>query len=162
MNQQRGFTLLELMVVVAMIAIVVAIASPTWREFVANQRTGGVSREIYNTLMHVRMLAIKEGKTVTMTFMEGTEPVTGANKDAPKSFTRIDLSWDKNDDGSDETEEFFSVPEHVTCKTPKDTMAYNSRGIILATNSGMIESSNDRTARVYKVIVNNLGAVREE
>jgi len=160
MKNQRGFTLLELMVAVAMIAIVASMAMPSWREFVANRRTAGASREIYNTLMHVRMLAIKEGATVTMTYIDGGSDVNGATAETPKKFTQIDLSWVTN--GTNNTDVFFKVPDNVTCKTPKDTMAYNSRGIILATNSGKLESSNDHTDRVYKVIVNNLGAIRED
>ena len=37
----RGFTLIELMVVVALGAILLALAAPSLRDFAANQATGG-------------------------------------------------------------------------------------------------------------------------
>lgn len=162
MKHQRGFTLLELMVAVAMIAIVATIAFPSWQEFVANRRTAGASRDIYNALQHTRMKAIKEGQTITVTYYddEGKE-VAGASDSARKEFQTASMSWDEDGDGTKETTEIFKAPDNVNCNTNQDTTAYNSRGILLATNSGTLRAWSALTLREYSVVINNLGTLRQ-
>jgi len=162
MKNQRGFTLLELMVAVAMIAIVASMAIPSWREFVANRRTAGASREIFNALQHTRMKAIKEGKTITVIYADTngvaiTEPENGSTG----TFERALISWDEDGDGTLETTEIFEVPINVECDTNQGAMAYNSRGILLATNSGTVRTWSSLTKREYSVVINNLGTLRQ-
>ena len=166
MKNQRGFTLLELMVAVAMIAIVASMAMPSWREVVANRRTAGASREIYNALQHTRMKAIKEGKTITVTYTDREEtPLTDATGASPREFQKALISWDEDGDGTvDIKEEIFEAPKdikNIKCDTNQNTMAYNSRGILLATNSGTVRTWSGLTKREYSVVLNNLGTLRQ-
>ncbi|VVS90509.1 GspH/FimT family pseudopilin [Desulfoluna spongiiphila] len=162
MKNQRGFTLLELMVAVAMIAIVVAIASPDWQAFVSNRRTAGASRELYNALQHTRMKAIKEGQSITVIYYDDKgDALSGASNDAPQPFAAARISWDQNGDGTPETTEIFSASHHVLCDTNQDSMAYTSRGILFGGNSGTLRVWNERTLREYSVVINNLGSMRQ-
>jgi len=162
MNNQRGFTLLEVMVVVALVAVVVAIASPDWRAFVSNRRTAGASRELYNALQHTRMKAIKEGQTITVIYYdEGGDAVTQANDDTPLSFETASISWDEDGDGNPETTEIFKASNHVLCNTNQDSTGYNSRGILLGANSGTLRVWNDLTMREYSIVISNLGTLRQ-
>lgn len=164
MKNQRGFTLLELMVVVAMVAIVATISVPSWQNFVANRRAAGASRGIYNALQHTRMMAIKEGKTITLIYYdEGGVAVSDAGNNAKKSFQTMSISWD--DDGDinteDETIEIFKAPKNIDCDINQDTMAYNSRGLLLGANCGTVRTWSSLTKREYSVVVSNLGTLRQ-
>lgn len=162
MKNQRGFTLLELMVAVAMIAIVASMAMPSWREFVANRRTAGASREIYNVLQQTRMKAIKEGKTITVVYTDSNgTAVTNAGAGTEQSFEKAFESWDQDGDGTPELAEIYEAPDGVDCDTNQDSTAYNSRGILLATNGGTVRAWSALTSREYSVILNTLGTLRQ-
>lgn len=69
-NAVRGFTLTELMIVVAVFAILVAAALPSYNEFVRNQRVKTTSFDVFSSLVHARSEAITRNATIVM------EPVT--------------------------------------------------------------------------------------
>ncbi|VFQ42652.1 GspH/FimT family pseudopilin [Desulfoluna butyratoxydans] len=162
MKNQRGFTLLELMVAVALVAIIVSISSPAWQEFLSNRRTAGASRELYNALQHVRMKAIKEGQTITVIYYDDKgDAVSDASDETPKPFSSARISWDQNGDGTPESTEVFTASSHVLCDTNQESMGYNSRGILLGCNSGTLRVWNDRSLREYSIVINNLGTMRQ-
>lgn len=49
-NRDRGFTLIEVLVVMAMVGILSAIAAPSWTSFVNNQRLTAVQSRAFSTL----------------------------------------------------------------------------------------------------------------
>jgi len=63
-RRQRGFTLVELMVTVAVIAIVGAIAAPSFRNLTLGSRLTGAANELVATLQTARMAAVSQRATV--------------------------------------------------------------------------------------------------
>ncbi len=63
---QRGFTLVELMVTVAVIAIVGAIAAPSFRNLILGSRLTGAANEMIAILQTARMTAVGQRATVTV------------------------------------------------------------------------------------------------
>ena len=70
--RQSGFTLVELMVVVALIGVLSMIASPSFSTFIASQRVRSASYELSNTMVFSRSEAIKRNADVTVSPVDAT------------------------------------------------------------------------------------------
>jgi len=68
MRQNKGFSLLELMMVVAIIAIFAAIAVPTFSSWSPRLKFRTSADELHKVLMLARMTAISSNRDVTVTF----------------------------------------------------------------------------------------------
>lgn len=79
----RGFTLIELMVVVALAAIVASIAAPSFRELMVGTRTRSAASALHESLWLARSEAIKRNKPVTFTLTTLQEGWTITPLDAP-------------------------------------------------------------------------------
>lgn len=62
----RGFTLIEAMVVVALLGIVAAIAAPSFRSFIGTMNTKAVAFDLISDLTSARSEAIKRNAVVDM------------------------------------------------------------------------------------------------
>ena len=63
---QDGFTLTELMIVVAVFAMLTAAALPSYNQFVRNQRVKTASFDLFSTLIQARSEAIVRNTSVTI------------------------------------------------------------------------------------------------
>ncbi|MDZ7696966.1 MAG: GspH/FimT family pseudopilin [Deltaproteobacteria bacterium] len=59
MNKTTGFTLLELMIIIAVLGILSAIAIPNFMSLLPGMRLNGAARQIMGDLMAARMKAVK-------------------------------------------------------------------------------------------------------
>jgi len=63
---KKGFTLVELIIAVAIFAILGAISIPTFQSFLAQRRLNGAARELHSNLMSMRMQAVSENKWIAL------------------------------------------------------------------------------------------------
>jgi len=63
----RGFTMVELMVTVAVVAILSAVAMPSFTSLIASQRTKSIAADLYAALIRTRSEAIKRDTEVVLT-----------------------------------------------------------------------------------------------
>lgn len=66
MHHSKGFTLIELMITVAILAITLAIAIPAMSDFATRQRVSGQASELLLSLAYARSEAVKRGATITV------------------------------------------------------------------------------------------------
>ena len=62
--QQTGFTLVELMIVVALVAILLALAAPSFRDTIARNRLEGVAGELSTDFQYARSEAVARNAQV--------------------------------------------------------------------------------------------------
>ena len=65
---KSGFTLIEMMIVIAVFAIVAAIAIPAFMSLLPGMRLNGAARQIMGDLMAARMDAVKQDNAVRVFF----------------------------------------------------------------------------------------------
>lgn len=76
-NSNRGFSLIELMVTVVVLAIVASFAIPSFRELIANTQIRTTAESIRNGLQIARSEAVKRNATVTFTLANNTSWTVG-------------------------------------------------------------------------------------
>ena len=78
MNSNRGFTLIELMVVIGVAAIGITLAVPSFRDFIERKAAGGAAEAAYEQLQRAKSQAIKRSKPILVDFnVNGTNWAIG-------------------------------------------------------------------------------------
>jgi type IV fimbrial biogenesis protein FimT len=80
-NNKRGFSLLEMMIVVAMIAILSAVAVIAIKSNMPQYYLSGAARQVLTDLMLTRMKAVSENKEITVTFSSRAYTINGLTTD---------------------------------------------------------------------------------
>ncbi|MBI4195798.1 MAG: GspH/FimT family pseudopilin [Betaproteobacteria bacterium] len=62
----RGFTLIELMIVVVLLAVLISLAAPSMRDLVRDQRIKTATFDVYSSLVYARSEAIKRNGSVSV------------------------------------------------------------------------------------------------
>lgn len=76
---QHGFTLAELMTVLAVVAILVGIATPSFKQFSANSRTTAATNSLVSALAIARSEALRRSERVTVCASSDSQTCTGTN-----------------------------------------------------------------------------------
>ncbi len=75
-NKQGGFTLVELMIVVAIIGILAGIGTTLLLNYLPNMRLKSAARDIFSTMMQAKVEAIRRGENVSLSFNTGGNTYT--------------------------------------------------------------------------------------
>jgi type II secretion system protein H len=81
MQKDKGFTLVEMMVVIAIMAIISAIAVPNFYSFAAGMKLRSASRDLYSALQKTRMNAIRQNVRWAVEFTSSTYRVVDCGSD---------------------------------------------------------------------------------
>jgi len=67
-TDSKGFTLVEMMIVVAVMGILAGIAAPNFQTYMAQRRLNGAARQVMTDLMEARMKAVSLNQKVKVSF----------------------------------------------------------------------------------------------
>lgn len=81
--RRRGFTLIEVAFVLAVVAIILAAAVPSYADYLARQRLRHVAELLELDLRRARALSVNENRSVHVSFHTGPQWCWGASKQAP-------------------------------------------------------------------------------
>ena len=73
MKYHRGFTLIEVMIVIALVAVVVSLAGPSFRDYILMQRLRSVQSQLVTDLNYARSEAVSRGVPVQMRMQTSTD-----------------------------------------------------------------------------------------
>jgi len=133
-KRKRGFTLIEMMVVIAIIAVLSAIAVPSFMEYARNQRLNGAARQVYTDLMNARQQAVTENKKMIVQFVNNHQYQFVRDNDASETVTTGDETLVLRDIHPDYSDVTFSASfnpafrPNGTGKNPKITLTSSSTG----------------------------------
>jgi len=82
-SRQKGFTLPELMVVLAILTIVAAIGTTTLLSSLPTLRLKSTARDIFSTMMQAKAQALRRGENVTVSFDAARKTYTMTSGGAP-------------------------------------------------------------------------------
>jgi type IV fimbrial biogenesis protein FimT len=73
LSKAKGFTLLELLSVVAVISILLVLVIPSWQRWLAENRVQAAVQQLYNAMQLARFTAIVQGKPVVVCANSGLQ-----------------------------------------------------------------------------------------
>ncbi len=68
MRNSKGFTLIELIIVIAIMGIIAAIAVPNFLSYMANYKLKAAANELYSSMQFARINAVKQNKEWAVVF----------------------------------------------------------------------------------------------
>jgi type IV fimbrial biogenesis protein FimT len=163
MKKNTGFTLLELLITVALIAIVMAIAVPSMSTFTQNDRLTTNINALIGNLAYARSEAVKTNRQVSICVSNNATTCTGGNwedgwvvyidADGDNSFTAGETVLRAHQAlGSNNTLTPTGIGTQIT---------YDNRGFATAASVGSIQLCDSRSGPLGKTItISNTGRVR--
>jgi type IV fimbrial biogenesis protein FimT len=133
----RGFTLVELLTVVAVVAVLSTLAGPSMINLIATQRVRAVAGDLHLTLMKARGEAIKRNASVTVA----------------RSGSNWHDGWQINDPEGGAVLSTVSVPSGVTITNSPAvaSVVYAANGRTSAVTSFVVTSSSGTAVRCVAI-----------
>ncbi len=167
--KKKGFSLVELMVVVAIIGIMGAIATPGILHWLPNYRLKSAARDLYSTIQNARLMAVRENTRLSVVFNNTVTPGF--------YFTDFDASGTINQPGEYRMD-LSSYGSGVDFGFPAGLVNWNGAAVVSAitygggppafctynsdgtTGSGTIYLINNQAQIVYAITTVTSGAVK--
>ncbi len=164
-TKDAGFSLIELIVVMVILAIALAIAAPNFRGWAENYRLQGAARALYSNMQRAKSEAIKRNCRIGISF----SPTSSTDDGSYTVF--IDdgsgtggVADDLVQNGSEPILAQVTMPKGCTLDKDEITFGdsktgYNSRGLPLESRIGSVVLSNDNGIQ-YKIKLSISGYAR--
>jgi type IV fimbrial biogenesis protein FimT len=168
MTKQSAFTLIEMMIVIALIAIVAGIAAPNLSMFTKNSALSGASEELLNTLGYAKSEAIKRGGSISICNSanpSADQPtcITGTPNWQTGWIMFVDADGDMSFDTGETLLQITQPLKNVDQITVNNNQkAVRFRSVVLAGSSDTTFTFCNSGATERKVIIDKVGRIRRE
>lgn len=159
---QRGYTLVEITIVTAVITTISTLALPTFNDVIERQRVSSVLHSLSAHLANARNTAITRGTSISVCPSADGESCTG-HYDWSEGWITY---RDGNKLGKPETTDSILQYENAATRAPMQLLSSAGRRAIRFSADGRSAGSNlrikvcNRGQVLGEVIVNNLGRIR--
>lgn len=125
--RSAGFTLIELMITLVIMAIVITVGVPSFNDFISSQRVRSTASDIVSDIAFARAEAIKESRRTVM------EPIAGANTWKRGWRICVDLNNDGDCDAADPVRKVANPVAGRTrvCATPDEPISFRPDGRVI-------------------------------
>jgi len=173
--RKDGFTLIELMVTIAIMGIAASIAIPGFARWLPNYRLKSAARDVYSNMQLAKMGAVRENSTRRIVFATGAgsysiwSPGANGNWDGyagdDVQVKTVDLSSYQSGVGYGSgnatkaaTTAGGALPgDNVSYNPPANVVVFNSRGTC---NAGYVYLQNNKNTTTYGVGTRTSGVIR--
>jgi type II secretion system protein H len=162
MKHNQGFTMIELLIVISLIAIVGAIAVPSFIDYMPKYRLKSAAQDLYSNVQIAKLTAVKRHRQTAIQFSSsGYTIFVDENADFIKDAGEdvvVDIDWDKYTDVGMSTNTFDA-------STGQPCIAFRSDG--LPTDNTNVVAGGDATllggnGETMQVSISQAGSVRVE
>ena len=159
-SRESGFTLIEMMIVVAIISILSALAFPSLSTLIPRNRTKAAARELKGYMQKAKLEAIKQNSDCVVVFT----PASGT--DAGSCLTCISSDSDCTDTDDEIISQLnFNNYSSVSLSSTTfsgDTFIFNARGLPKTLPGHAKIENSVETSYSFKIYVASSGRVRIE
>lgn len=136
LKSERGFTLIELMVVVVLLAILAALAVPSFRTMIANNKVAAASSDLQNLLLFARSEAAHNRSRAEASLVSGKWQV----KKGGDVIREFDLPTGVDVDGSSSIDFHSNGAAAAAAKIKLNADHANRQFCVEVTRSGLVRS----------------------
>ena len=166
MKKPKGFTLIEVLIVIGVIGILAAIAIPSYISWLPNYRLKVAARDLYSSAMKAKGEAVKRNQNCALTFNQAVGGI--ANVYIVYVDADADCEFDVGEIVIDRLQQWPSqvLLTGVTFTNNDDgnpTISFRSNAIPTANGGGLANgtaSLSSTSGRVRNVVINQAGNVR--
>ena len=170
MNSKSGFTLIEVIVVMVIIAIMAAIAMPRFVDWLPNMRLKAAARDLYSNMQKARMLAVKSNKSTAIIFDDSndrydlcdqwsstpTPGCTGNIQSISLDSYKSGIRFGHGQAAQSVTGGSFPASD-ISYSSPVKTAVFNPDGL---SNSGYVYLENDSSDTAWAVGTLSSGVIK--
>ena len=159
MVNEKGFTLVELLIVIAIVAILAVVAVPNFRETMQRNRMVANTNEFISAIQFARAEAIRRGGQINLTPANGSDWPSGL-------VVYFDADDDDTLDSGEELRVWQKLPtgSELTATAKSTTIAFDGRGFATANGTStkptdleeafkLCDSRSNETGRYINLLV---------